>query len=294
MTEELRLKLKAMVDSHENVLFMKGNRQQPQCGFSSKVVGILEELEIDYQTYNVFSDPDIRSGMKDFSQWPTFPQLYINQEFVGGCDVVTDMMQSGELAAAFGVILEDISPPTINCSSNILALFKESIATHGGGILLDITKDFQYDIAIGPKQGNQLEVIVDGVSFFVSRGTAKRADGISLDFKDGDNGGVLIENPNEPKFEVIAVENLLQWVDQTPNAKVYQIGASEEEKLPFATLLSASAHEEIQKMDKNHPIAFMCRMGIRSEQASRSLAFEGYTNVHNVQGGLNAWQQHTS
>ena len=69
MTEELRAKLQGMVDSHDVVLFMKGTRQQPQCGFSNRVVGILDELEIDYQTYNVFSDPDIRSGMKDFSQY---------------------------------------------------------------------------------------------------------------------------------------------------------------------------------------------------------------------------------
>ena len=98
MTEELRSKLQTMIDSHDVVLFMKGNREQPQCGFSSRVVGVLEELEAEYQTYNVFSDPDIRSGMKDFSQWPTFPQLYVKQEFLGGCDVITEMMQSGELA----------------------------------------------------------------------------------------------------------------------------------------------------------------------------------------------------
>lgn len=140
-----------MVDSHDVVLFMKGNRQQPQCGFSARVVGILEELEIDYQTYNVFSDQDIRSGMKDFSQWPTFPQLYIKQEFVGGCDLVTEMMQSGELPGMLGVKLEEVEPPTIHCSPNILSLFKESLETHQGGIHLEVTKNFQYDIFIGPK-----------------------------------------------------------------------------------------------------------------------------------------------
>ena len=82
-------KLQRMVDSHDVVLFMKGNRQQPQCGFSARVVNILEELGDDYQTYNMFSDPDIKWNER-FRQWPTFPQLYIKQGFVGGCDLVTE------------------------------------------------------------------------------------------------------------------------------------------------------------------------------------------------------------
>jgi len=291
MTEELRAKLQSMVDSHDVVLFMKGTRQQPQCGFSNRVVSILEELEIDYQTYNVFSDPDIRSGMKDFSMWPTFPQLYIKQEFVGGCDLVTEMMQSGELPGMLGVTLEDVEPPTVHCSPNILNLFKESLATHGGGIHIDVSKNFQYDIFIGPKSNGQVESIVDGVPFYFSRGSAKRANGISLDFKDGDNGGVLIDNPNEPKFEDIAVSDVEAWVADNPTAKVYQIGVTAEQVLPFATLLDANAHQEIGQLPKDHPIAFMCVMGVRSQHAAKDLAFQGYSNVFNIVGGLTAWNE---
>ena len=291
MTEELRTKLQAMVDSHDVVLFMKGNRQQPQCGFSARVVSVLEELEVDYQTFNVFSDPDIRSGMKDFSQWPTFPQLYIKQEFIGGCDLVTEMMQSGELPGMLGVTMEEVPAPTVHCSPNILALFKESLATHGGGIHIEINKTFQYDIFIGPKSNGQIESVCDGVPFYFSRGSAKRADGISLDFKDGDNGGVLIDNPNEPKFQDITVTDLESWLTDHPRAKVYQIGADASSKLPFATLLDASAHQEIEELPKDHPVAFMCMMGVRSQQAAKSLAFQGYNNVFNVVGGLSAWNE---
>ena len=291
MTEELRAKLQAMVDSHDVVLFMKGTRQQPQCGFSNRVVSILEELEIDYQTYNVFSDPDIRSGMKDFSMWPTFPQLYIKQEFVGGCDLVTEMMQSGELPGMLGVTLEDVEPPAVHCSPNILNLFKESLATHGGGIHIDVNKNFQYDIFIGPKSNGQVESIIDGVPFYFSRGSAKRANGISLDFKDGDNGGVLIDNPNEPKFSDIAVSDVEAWVADNPNAKVYQIGVTADQVLPFATLLDASAHQEIGQLPKDHPIAFMCVMGVRSQHAAKDLTFQGYSNVFNIIGGLTAWNE---
>ena len=289
MTEELKNKLQGMVDSHDIVLFMKGDRNQPQCGFSARVVGVLEELEVDYQTYNVFSDPDIRSGMKDFSQWPTFPQLYIKQEFVGGCDLVTEMMQNGELPQMLGVSLEEVSPPTIHLSPGIKALFAESLAQHEGGIHLEVSKNYQYDLFVGPKSNGQIECLVEGIPFYFSRGSAKRANGISLDFKDGDQGGVLIDNPNEPKFQDIAVSDLEDWLQTNPNAKVYQIGVGADAVLPFATVLDGNAHREIESLPKDHPIAFMCMMGVRSQQASKSLVMQGYNNVFNVLGGLNAW-----
>lgn len=291
MTEELKNKLQAMVDSHDVVLFMKGDRQQPQCGFSARVVGILEDLEVDYQTFNVFSDPDIRSGMKDFSQWPTFPQLYFQQEFIGGCDIVTDMMQNGDLATMLGVTLEDVPAPSIQLSPSITQLFRESLEQHGGGIHLTVPKDFQYDIAIGPKQGNQMEVIVDGIPFYLTRGSAKRADGISLDFRDGDSGGVMIDNPNEPTFSDLDTQEFDTWLSETDNAKVYQIGTDADTLHPAAVLLTASTHQEIRELSKDHPIAFICNHGVRSSQAAKSLAFQGYTNVINVMGGMAAWTQ---
>lgn len=290
MTEEVQQKLQNMVNSHDVVLFMKGDRQQPQCGFSARVVGILEDLEIEYQTFNVFSDPDIRSGMKDFSQWPTFPQLYIKQEFIGGCDIVTDLMQSGELPNMLGVNLEAVPVPTIHLSPSITQLFKESISQHGGGIHLTIPKDFQYDIAIGPKQGNQMEVIVDDIPFYLTRGSAQRANGLSLDFRDGEGGGVMIENPNEPKFSDLDVHELTTWLAETPDAKLYQIGTDADDVHPNATLLTATSHQEIQQLATDHPIAFICNHGVRSAQAAKSLAFQGYTNVINVMGGMSAWK----
>ncbi|QCE32262.1 Grx4 family monothiol glutaredoxin [Acetobacteraceae bacterium] len=79
------------------MLFMKGNKNFPQCGFSSRVVQILLRLGVDFETCNVLEDDAIRQGIKDFSNWPTIPQLYIKGEFVGGCDILTEMYQNGEL-----------------------------------------------------------------------------------------------------------------------------------------------------------------------------------------------------
>lgn len=83
------------------VLFMKGTADQPQCGFSNMVVQILDHLGVEYRDVNVLSDPALRQGIKDFSDWPTIPQLYVKGEFIGGCDIVREMFQTGELKTLF-------------------------------------------------------------------------------------------------------------------------------------------------------------------------------------------------
>jgi monothiol glutaredoxin len=79
------------------LLFVKGEKGMPQCGFSATVMNIFEELGCDYETRNILENPDLRQAMKDFSNWPTFPQIYIKGEFVGGCDIAIDMFKTGEL-----------------------------------------------------------------------------------------------------------------------------------------------------------------------------------------------------
>ncbi|MBB35267.1 MAG: monothiol glutaredoxin, Grx4 family [Hirschia sp.] len=89
--------IKSAIDSNNVMLFMKGTPIFPQCGFSSTVVQILDYLGVEFGAMNVLEDPEIRQGIKDFSQWPTVPQLYVKGEFVGGCDIVKDMFEQGEL-----------------------------------------------------------------------------------------------------------------------------------------------------------------------------------------------------
>ena len=93
--------IKDTVTKNDVVLFMKGNKLMPQCGFSSKVAGILNYLGVDYADVNVLADADIRQGIKEFSDWPTIPQLYVKGEFFGGCDIAIEMTLSGELDALF-------------------------------------------------------------------------------------------------------------------------------------------------------------------------------------------------
>jgi len=94
-------KIKDTVTTNNVVLFMKGTKEMPQCGFSSRVAGVLNYMGIDYADVNVLADEDIRQGIKDYSDWPTIPQLYVKGEFVGGCDIITEMTLSGELDTLF-------------------------------------------------------------------------------------------------------------------------------------------------------------------------------------------------
>ncbi|MBK8438139.1 MAG: Grx4 family monothiol glutaredoxin [Rhodobacter sp.] len=89
------------ITRNDVVLFMKGTKAMPQCGFSSRVAGVLNFMGVDFADVNVLADPDVRQGIKDFSDWPTVPQLYVKGEFVGGCDIVTEMTLSGELDTLF-------------------------------------------------------------------------------------------------------------------------------------------------------------------------------------------------
>lgn len=97
--ESLNQRIQKQIDENPIMLYMKGDRTFPQCGFSARVVDVLEKLKISYTTYDILSDPELRFGMKVFSKWPTFPQLFVKGELVGGSDIVYQMYESGELTS---------------------------------------------------------------------------------------------------------------------------------------------------------------------------------------------------
>ena len=101
MTTDAKTTIDDTVKANDVVLFMKGTKSMPQCGFSSRVAGVLNFMGVEYADVNVLADDEIRQGIKDYSDWPTIPQLYVKGEFVGGCDIITEMTLSGELDKLF-------------------------------------------------------------------------------------------------------------------------------------------------------------------------------------------------
>ena len=101
MNDNIQDEIKNIVDQNNVVLFMKGTKDQPQCGFSNAVVNTLSFMNVNYKDVNILESDELRQGIKDFTNWPTIPQLYIKGEFIGGCDIILDMHKSGELASVF-------------------------------------------------------------------------------------------------------------------------------------------------------------------------------------------------
>ncbi|GAB4368370.1 MAG: Grx4 family monothiol glutaredoxin [Elainellaceae cyanobacterium] len=105
MTPEVQQRIDELVNNHKIMVFMKGTKLMPQCGFSNNVVQILNMLAVPYDTFDVLSDPEIRQGIKEYSSWPTIPQVYVNGEFVGGSDIMIELYQKGELQQMVEVAL---------------------------------------------------------------------------------------------------------------------------------------------------------------------------------------------
>ena len=101
MDDQIKNLIQSHIDNNEVCLFMKGTPDAPQCGFSMAVANLLKILEVNYKGVNVLEDQSLREGIKTFSDWPTIPQLYVKKEFVGGCDIVKEMYESGELKKVF-------------------------------------------------------------------------------------------------------------------------------------------------------------------------------------------------
>jgi monothiol glutaredoxin len=187
-----------LVSENQVMLFMKGNRQSPQCGFSATVVSILDQLLPDYTTFDVLSDPQVRSGVKEFSSWPTVPQLYVRGEFLGGCDIVRELFASGELFDKLGVAPP--TPPRLEVSEaaarviRAMAEDREETDLH-----LRVDGSFQNSLYFGPGEPGELRVNAGEMEILVDPGTALRSDGLSIDVVETEEGpGFRIENPAAP------------------------------------------------------------------------------------------------
>ena len=180
---DTRKKIEQLVASDSVVLFMKGSRSFPQCGFSASVVNILNTLIPKYTTVNILSDADVRTGMKEFSDWPTFPQLFINGEFVGGADIVRQMHESGDLEKKLGKLAAPAAAPKLTVSpragQELAAALKEG--SSGDVIHLTITPSWEHQLDLGPKEAGHLTIESGGVVVQLDRASAGRAEGVTID-----------------------------------------------------------------------------------------------------------------
>ncbi len=290
-------KIEQMLDDNPVFLFMKGNPQTPMCGFSSNTVKIMKDLlGDDFGHFNVLEDPEIREGIKQYGQWPTIPQLYVNKELIGGNDIITEMFNSGELHELLGLAQPDRTPPEMHISTEALAHIKEGMAEAGDHQLF-LSIDDAFNTRFSLEQAKGFEIISDlgELKIYMDIATAKRAKGLSITWVDELQGsGLRIENPNEPPaVKALSVDELRGWMaSDTENPHIFDVRSEEkiaEGTVDTAVRLDKGAIEAVESMAKDTPLVFVCQVGQSSMAAAEFFRKKGYNNIHNLTGGYNAW-----
>jgi len=198
---ETRDAIDGLLRENRVVLFMKGNRAQPQCGFSAKTVEALDMILPDYQVVDVLQNAEIREGIKAYGNWPTIPQLYVAGELVGGCDIIKEMFDSGELGTVLGVNppVAD-KAPTIRISPAAMDIMRNALDKNPGkAICLRINGSWKHSMSLEAPRPGSINVSVEPITIDVDPWSAIRADGLSIDVMDSVQGrGFRFDNPNAP------------------------------------------------------------------------------------------------
>ena len=294
----LRSRIEALVASERVVLFMKGVRGAPRCGFSATVCRILDGLIPQYASVDVLADAELREGIKQFSQWPTIPQLYVGGEFVGGCDIVQEMLADGSLYAALGVPEPELAPPAIAITGAAAAALRQLASRSAGPLHLSIDAQFQHSLYFGPSEPGALALSIDGIALELDPLSAPRANGLTLDAEVRAEGPAFrIDNPNAPKsagVRQLSVAELARKLAAGERFALLDVRTPEERALAHiegARLLDASVVAQLERLDKGSELVFHCHHGGRSQRAAEHFASLGFTNVWNVAGGIDAWSQ---
>ncbi len=291
----LRSRIESILTANRVVLFMKGQPTMPQCGFSAKAVGALQDLGVEFAHVNVLADPEIREGIKAYGDWPTIPQLYIDSELVGGSDIILQMASSGELSSVLGLAAPDRTPPSITVTPAAVEMLRGALAdAPGASLQLSIDASFQPNFQLAPHDDNAIAAESNGLRVQFDLASARRADGITIDWVDDIRGkGLAIDNPNAPKaVQELAVRDAddqrragtLTVVDVRP-ADERAIAAIEG---TFETF-DGDNRARLEALPKDTPLAFLCHHGGRSAQAAEQFRAMGFSKVYNITGGIDAW-----
>jgi monothiol glutaredoxin len=295
LSEPVKKQIQDLVSSDRVVLFMKGNRRAPACGFSATVVNILDELVPSYATVDVLSDASMRDGIKQFSEWPTIPQLYVDGKFVGGCDIVKEMHASGELARALGVEAARVNPPSVSLTPAAAKAFADASADAGTDVLrLEISPAFEYGLFFAAAEPSDVVVTAGGLTIHVDRASARRADGTSIDYVEGPSGaGFKIENPNEPaRVKQITPAELKAMLDHKEPIELFDVRPDAERNIATiagARQLNQEGQDYLAALPKDARLVFHCHHGMRSQSAAQHFLGKGFRNVMNLKGGIDAW-----
>lgn len=292
----LRERIAAILASHRVVLFMKGTRAAPRCGFSAGAVGTLDGLLEAYHDIDVLADADLREGIKAYGNWPTIPQLYIGGELVGGSDIIQQLAGSGELHALLGVAAPDRTPPAITITAPAADAIRAALADAGDDRLhVAIDGRYRTQFLLKPAAGDEIRAESAGIEVLFDLASAQRARGLVIDWAETVQGaGLVIRNPNAPA----AVKDLgvreLQAELAAGRITVVDVRPAEDRALapfPAARVLEPSTMAALEALPKDTPLAFLCHHGNSSRAAAEHFRGLGFRNLCNIEGGIDAWSR---
>lgn len=298
LSEQTRAHIQQILDQHPIVLFMKGSKQQPRCGFSAQVVSILDGYGVDYRDIDVLSDPSLRDGIKEFGNWPTIPQLYFRGGLVGGCDIVRQLDESGELLPAIGIDPAAGAPsaPDIKLDAAALAAIREASgeAEPGQHLRMEIRNAGRsVDLYFDAPRPTDVRVERDGLVLLFDRASARLANGLSIEYVTGPNGGFKIDNPNVPgRVRNLAAPELKKLLDQNTPLYLFDVRGDTERavaRIEQARSFDDAARAELARLPKDAMLIFHCHHGRRSQAAAEYAVQQGFRNVWNLTGGIDAW-----
>jgi len=290
--------IQALVQQNDVVLFMKGTRRAPQCGFSARVCDILDEFLDEYRTVNVLADPKLREEIKTFSSWPTIPQLYVNAKFVGGSDIVHEMAKSGELADVLGTSRIELSTPEIELTKSAENAFLKFWDAEGDTeepvVRLTIGSNWEPLLDLDPQRDGDVVIDMGELDLVMTRSTARRANGVKIDFIErGGQMGFKVDNPNRPPMvNQLTVDDLKGWLDSDKPHLLIDVRTVEERATAKIEPSVPLDEVDLESLDRDKTVVFYCHHGMRSQQAASHLLAQGFRDVHNLQGGIDAWSIH--
>jgi len=291
-----RTRIETMLKDHPVVLFMKGDRQQPMCGFSAAATNTLNELLPDYHTVNVLEDPEIREGIKAYGEWPTIPQLYVGGELVGGSDIIRQLYTSGELHQLFGVSAPDRTPPAITITDAAAEAIRQGTANAQGVALhLEIGPDHSAGFQLAPAGEHDIVAHANGLEVHFDPASAQRAKGIVIDWVSTVQGeGLSLKFPGAQEIKSLSVQELKARL-ATGNITLIDVRPAQARALAAplaqARVLEDEGYESLAALPKDTPLAFICHHGISSRGMAERFAAHGFSDVYNVEGGMDAWSR---
>ena len=299
MDEITRESIEALLNAHSVLLFMKGTRAQPQCGFSAATVKILDMFDREYETVDVLADTTLREGIKTYGQWPTVPQLYVDGELIGGCDIVTELYESGELYDLLGLNAPARTVPKITFSDKAAAAVRHALDQQSDEMSLHVRIDARWrtDLELSPNKAHEIRVDANGLAVLMDPNTAQRANGLFVDVVETLQGSSFtFENPNAPPaVKQMDVSTLNSDIESGESVHLFDVRGPDERakaQIKAAVPFDDAAERLIETLPKDTPLVFHCHGGGRSQVVAERYRLHGFVNVYNLAGGIDAWSLH--